>query len=299
MTELNSNPAEASVPPQAVRQDKPSSPWKKATLAGFLSLLIAGMGQLYDRRPRKALWLALPIPASLIVAAQTRVLFSFFSMVAFTAVLIAWRLFIASEAAYSVWTAKKAEAALRRPRLAYPVVAIVLLTATLYPSSDTFRRWTGFASFKVSSASMCPTICLGERIVADMNAYKSTPPQRGGLILLAYKSSPALFIKRVIGIPGDVVEPGPNRDILVNGKPLTLPEVCGNPVVQKDDADEYPVFKRTRVQKGTFFVVGDNLGHSFDSRVPEFGSVVLDQIRGKPLYFYWSSGHSRIGCPIR
>jgi hypothetical protein len=53
-----------------------------------------------------------------------------------------------------------------------------------------------------------------------------------------------------------------------------------------------------RVQEGTFFVVGDNLDQSFDSRVPEFGNVTLDMLRGKPLYFYWSPGRSRIACSL-
>jgi len=299
MTEVNLNPSQAPSSHQLARETKVASRWEKAALAAFLGLLVPGMGQLYDRRPRKALWFALPIPISLVVAAQTRVLFSFYVMVVFTAALIAWRVFIAAEAAYTVWTAKKAEAAVHRPRVTYLIAAIMLLIATLYPPSDAFKRWTGFAAFKVSSASMCPTICLGERIVADMRAYKSKSPQRGDVILLAYKLSSALFVKRVIGIPGDIVEPGPNGSILVNGKPLPPPEVCGNPVEQKSDPAESSTFEWTRVPEGTFFVIGDNLGHSFDSRIPEFGPVVLDQIQGKPLYVYWSPGHSRISCHTR
>jgi hypothetical protein len=59
------------------------------------------------------------------------------------------------------------------------------------------------------------------------------------------------------------------------------------------------MFKSTRVPEGTFFVVGDNLGKSFISRIPEFGSVVSEQMRGKPLFLFWSSGHSRMACPAR
>ena len=103
-------------------------------------------------------------------------------MVAFFSILIGWRFFIAAEAAYNAWSAKKPETALPHPRLTYPVVAVVLLAAALYPSYDEFKRWTSFAAFEVPSASMCPTICLGERIVADMGAYKSRSPQRGDLV---------------------------------------------------------------------------------------------------------------------
>lgn len=299
MTEFRFNPEQAPFSPQPTPQRKPSSHGKKAALAGFLSLLIPGMGQLYDRRPRKALWLALTIPILLVLAAQTRVLFSFFTMVAFFTILIVWRLFIAADAGYSAWALKKTEAALPRPRLTYPLVAAVLMVAALYPSPDEFKRWTSFAAFKVPSASMCPTICSGERIIADVGAYKSKSPQRGDLVLLAHKSSTALFIKRVIGIPGDIVEPGPAGNILVNGKLPIRPDVCGSPLQKKSDPADYSTFKSTRVPEGTFFVVGDNLDTSFDSRTPEFGPVVSDQLRGKPLFLYWSPGRSRIGCPTR
>ena len=298
MTELNVNRDPTPLSPQPMPQRKPSSRWKRAGLAGFLSLFIPGTGQLYNRQPRKALLLVLPIPAMVALAAKTRIVFSFVTMVAFFALLIGWRLFIAGEAAYGGWTTNKPESAPSRPRLTYPLIAVVLIVAALYPSYDDFKRWTSFAAFKVPSASMCPTICSGERIVADLGAYRSKSPERGDLILLRHKSSPALFIKRVVGLPGDIVGPGPNGTIAVNGETLTFPEVCGSPVRQKYDSADYSMFKSRRVPEGTFFVVGDSLGNSFDSRIPEFGPVVSGDVRGKPIFLYWSPSHSRMGCTI-
>ena len=137
------------------------------------------------------------------------------------------------------------------------------------------------------------------RIVADMGAYKSKSPRHGDLVLLKHKSSPALFIKRIIGIPGDVVAPGSDGTVLINGKPLSLPEVCGSPIQQRDASADYSMFESTKVPEGMFFVIGDNLGNSFDSRIAEFGPVTSDMVRGKPLFLYWSPGHSRIACPTR
>jgi TM2 domain-containing membrane protein YozV len=133
----------------------------------FLSLFIPGTGQLYNRQPRKALLLVLPIPAMVVLAAKTRIVFSFVTMVVFVALLIGWRLFIGREAAYGGWR-NKPESAPSRPRLTYPLIAVVLNIAALYPSYDDFKRWTSFAAFKVPSASMCPTICSGERIVGTL-----------------------------------------------------------------------------------------------------------------------------------
>jgi signal peptidase I len=298
MTELNVDRDSTSLSPQPMPQRKASSRWKRAGLAGFLSLFIPGTGQLYNRQPRKALLLALPIPPVVVLAAKTRIVFSLVPMVAFFGLLIGWRLFVAGEAAYGGWT-NKLQSAPSRPRLIYFLIAVVLIIAALYPSYGDFKRWTSFAAFKVPSASMCPTICPGERFVADLGAYRSKSPERGDLILLQHKSSPALFIKRVIGLPGDVVGPGPNGSILVNGETLIFPEACGAAVRQKYDPNGYPMFKSTTVPEGTFFVVGDNLGNSLDSRIPEFGPVGFGEVRGKPIFLYWSSSRARIGCPIQ
>jgi signal peptidase I len=297
MTELNVNRDPTPLSPQPMPRREPSSRWKRAGLAGFLSLFIPGTGQLYNRQPRKALVLVLPIPAAVALVAKTRIVFSFATMVAFFALLIGWRLFITGEAAYGGWT-NKPESAPSRPGLTYPLIAVVLIIAALYPSYDDFKRWTSFAAFKVPSESMCPTICSGERIVADLGAYRSKSPERGDLILLQHKSSPALFIKRVVGLPGDIVGPGPNGTILVNGETLVFPDACGTAVRQKYDPADYSMFKARRVPEGTFFVVGDSLGNSFDSRIPEFGPVVLGDVRGKPIFLYWSPSRSRIGCTI-
>jgi len=159
----------------------------------------------------------------------------------------------------------------------------------LYSPSD-------FRGFKVPSQSMCPTICPGERIVADMEAYDVKGPQRGDVVLLKLPAEEALFIKRVIGVAGDTVEAGPDNEVLVDGKPLTPPRVCGSPVVTRNPDEELPNFPTTKVPKGYFFVVGDNLADSNDSRFSEFGLVGADQLRGKPLFIYWSTGRSRIGC---
>lgn len=300
LTESNATPElPLSSSPQWTRQNKSSTHWKKAALVGFLSLFVAGAGQLYNRQPRKSIGLALTIPVLLILAAKIRIVFSFFTMVSFFVVLILWRLFIAADAAYNAWVAKNPETAIPRPGFTYPVITVALLIAASYPSAEDLKRWTSFAAFKVPSESMCPTICLGERVVADMAAYKSKDPQRGDLVLLKHPSSSGLFIKRVIGVPGDVVTLAAQGAVLVNGKSLIPLQTCGVPIQQQDNSDDYTKFEPTKVREGTFFVVGDNRGKSFDSRSPEFGQVVPDMVRGKPLFLYWSPGHSRLGCLTR
>jgi signal peptidase I len=298
MTEL---PANLNEPPSpSLTSPTPrSSRWKRALVAGLVSLVFPGMGQLYNRQPRKGFSLALITYVFDLIMVKTRLLFAFPTMVATILALGLWKLFVAAEAGYAAATGKKPESAVPMPQITYSFLAIIFFAAVFIPFPD-LKSEAGFASFKVPSASMCPTICLGERFVADMHAYKSKPPQRGDLILMKHSSSDALFIKRVIGTAGDVVAPGPGA-ILVNGQRFSPPAPCGtNLLPQKNtDATDSPLFQSTTVPEGSFFVVGDNIANSYDSRIPEFGPVTQEMVRGKPLFLYWSTSHSRVGCSIR
>ncbi len=284
--------------PQPDAGKKHSSPSKKAAVAGILGLLFAGMGQLYNRQPRKGFAMALITYILDMLLVRTRLLFGFSTMVATIMTLGVWKLFVAIEAAYAAATVRRPEPAVPVPRLTYPFLAVVFFVAALIPFPD-LKSEVGFAAFKVPSASMCPTICLGERLVADMHAYKSKQPQRGDLVLMKHPSLGALFVKRVIGIAGDTVSPGPSGTVVVNGEQFSAPAPCGIPVWEKMDSADYSAFQSTIVPEGAFFVVGDNLGNSFDSRIPEFGPATPGMVRGKPLFLYWSPGKSRIGCKLR
>lgn len=64
--------------------------------------------------------------------------------------------------------------------------------------------WTLHA-FRVPSSSMCPTICNGERILVEMQGGQPYTPKRGDVIVFEYGPESVNFIKRVIGLPGDIV----------------------------------------------------------------------------------------------
>jgi signal peptidase I len=301
MTEFNATSNQVPSPLPDAAQRKTPSRRRKAALAGFLSLFFSGAGQLYNRQPWKALFFALPDPLFLL-AMREALLRSFGGLVVFFIVTLGWKFFVVAEAAYTASRAAVPARMLSHPRLTYILAATVVLsipTFRLFFSIDQIKRWAGIGAFRVPSSSMCPTICEGERIFADMKAYDSKPPERGDLVLIWRGTVQQIFIKRVIGIAGDVVAPGPNGTILLNGNPLTFPPVCGSPVPQQKNAADYPEWGATVVPDGTYFVIGDNLGASYDSRIPQFGPVTPADVRGKPLYLYWSPDHSRIGCPTR
>ena len=62
-------------------------------------------------------------------------------------------------------------------------------------------------AFRVQGASMLPLLGHGERIIVNKFVYRFQPMQRGDIVVFWYPRDPSVsFIKRVVGLPGDVVE---------------------------------------------------------------------------------------------
>jgi len=221
-------------------------------------------------------------------------------MVSFFAITFLWRMAIALEAGYSALRETSGRPFTPYPKWALGLAAAMILATGLLPTENQFLHiFPYFRAYKTPSASMCPTICEGERFVADATAYVQRAPARGDVILLHYQTSPELFMKRVVGVGGDIVAPGKRNSLTVNGEPVKWPTICGEPWPRPEMESSSVSFAPERVPENALFVVGDNLNNSFDSRIEGFGPVTIDQARGKPLYIYWSARNSRIGCPIR
>jgi signal peptidase I len=108
----------------------------------------------------------------------------------------------------------------------------------------------------------------------------------------------ALHVKRVAAVGGDEVVSIQGR-LLVNGSPAESPtSACGTLVVRtSSDSQPPPDINEPRVPPNRFFVVGDDLDNSYDSRF--YGGIDVSRVRGKPLYLYWSRKTARIGCAVK
>jgi signal peptidase I len=133
-------------------------------------------------------------------------------------------------------------------------------------------------SFRVEGASMEDSFHNGEYLLVNKLSYHFHSPQRGDVIVFHYPLDPSrLYIKRVIGLPGERVEiDGDN--IYIDGK-LLQEKPSRGPMG--------PPYKNCSltVPSDEYFVLGDNRAHSDDSRT--WGTVPRANIIGKTLLTYW------------
>ena len=166
----------------------------------------------------------------------------------------------------------------RRKRLARAVklaaaAAVVLVLAGVYLGE--FAR--------VNGRSMEPALAGGDRVFFEKLSVRRTGPNRFDIVVFKAPEEPdRLYIKRVVGLPEDVAEAAEGR-LMINGVQVPLP--AG---LDWGDARFGPVAMRP----GHYFVVGDNLGDSVDSR--QWGPVPRDYILGRVCLRFWPVGKWRV-----
>ena len=160
-------------------------------------------------------------------------------------------------------------------------------------------------AFKIPSGSMEDTLAIGDHLLVSKFVYGTKvpfvdqrvltlrDPRQGDVIVFEYPEDPSKdFIKRVIGVPGDVVE-GKEKKVYVNGKLYENPhEVHKEKEVIPKEMNPRDTFGPVTVPAGSYFVMGDNRDRSYDSRFWKF--VRRDQIKGLAFIKYWSWDREKI-----
>jgi signal peptidase I len=193
-----------------------------------------------------------------------------------------------------------------------------------------FLRAFVVEAFKIPSGSMIPTLQVGDHIFVNKFIYGVRipwtgikygmgyrNPRRGEVIVFIYPRNPDQdFIKRIIGLPGDVVEVR-GEQVVVNGVPIPRRHIEG-PCQYRDYSEEqerwetkacdpwqetvngttyttyyepgrtHELEKPYKVPPGSLFVMGDNRDNSSDSRV--WGVVPFENIKGKAMVIWLSLG---------
>ncbi|MCS6908759.1 MAG: signal peptidase I [Anaerolineales bacterium] len=132
------------------------------------------------------------------------------------------------------------------------------------------------ARIRVESISMLPTLESGNYVIVNKLAYRFGKPSRGDIVVFRYPPDPKRepYIKRVIGLPGDVVRVS-GGVVYVNEQPLSEPYISAPP-------DYEGIWT---VPEDSLFVLGDNRNRSSDSH--SWGMVPLKNVIGKAWIVYW------------
>ena len=135
---------------------------------------------------------------------------------------------------------------------------------------------------KIPSESMEDTIMTGDRIFGNRLAYINKDPQRFDIVIFKYPDDETqLFIKRVIGLPGETVEIGDGK-VYIDGSETPLDDSFTPEPPQGDWGPEV-------VPEGSYFMLGDNRNRSKDSRFWTNTFVKKEKILGKAVLRYFPS----------
>ncbi|MFC1927342.1 signal peptidase I [Chloroflexota bacterium] len=138
-------------------------------------------------------------------------------------------------------------------------------------------------SYTVVMSSMEPNFYQGDCIMVNKVSYRSSDPQRGEVIVFNPPfDSRHPFIKRVVGLPGEIVEIR-DGNVFVNGIALDEEYVMAPP--------NYTM-PATGVPESEYFVLGDNRNNSNDSHTGWM--VPRDNIIGRAWFVYWPPSRWRV-----
>lgn len=285
-------------------------PW----VAAVLNIVLTGLGHLYVGEPRRAIAFFAIFVASVVVALLTilYVPFAPFNVfVPFALVLFVWVYAIGD----GVACARRAgEFSLKPYNRWWVYLGVFLLVGFVAQPIAAHSFKSEIAEpFRQAAASMEPTLQLGDYLLVNKRAFRSTSPQRFELAVFDVPGRPgSTYVKRVVGIPGDTLQMV-RKSLFLNGIPVKEPYVqhtdsldVTSPAMRWQmpylaDPKGHDAYRPTRdtwgpivVPAKSYFVLGDNRDESEDSRF--FGFVPAANLIGAPERVYFSS---QPGGPVR
>ncbi|OGT20225.1 MAG: signal peptidase I [Gammaproteobacteria bacterium RBG_16_57_12] len=203
----------------------------------------------------------------------------------------------------------------------FPVILIVLLLRSFLVEP-----------FRIPSGSMMPTLLIGDFILVNKFSYglrlpvlktriiETGKPSRGDVVVFRYPKDPSIdYIKRVIGVPGDVIG-YQDKIVYVNGEPMIQEGLGGyigagagggmtgaHVMLEHLDGVDHQILLdparpsqsiEARIPDGQYLVMGDNRDNSNDSRF--WGTVPEENLVGKAFMIWMNLGaFERVGDKIQ
>jgi signal peptidase I len=291
--------------PQVPRPTVPTFTPRRPLVAALLSILLAGLGQLYSGRPiRGAAVFAFVVLADLIVLALGVRLAPRLQL---PVIVIGLLVVVAVATVDAARTAASAGSSYRKHRYNHWYVyagILVVFTLVVEPALIHWMNAHVVEAFRIASGAMQPTLKEGDYVFV----VPTTEIRRGDVVV--HERGGQRFLHRAIGLPRDTVEMR-SGEMLINGARYAEP--YAEPVretenvqlaeakwqrrylVQGSDTSLYrPTMKDWGpivIPAASYFVLGDNRGESSDSRA--LGFVPGNSIRARATTIYFSRDPDR------
>lgn len=172
---------------------------------------------------------------------------------------------------------KKTEETGRKRPVWLDWVQIFAIAAILAFVLNTFL----IANARVPTGSMIKTIMPGDRVIGSRLAYHFEDPKRSDIIIFHAPDEPeTLYVKRIIGLPGDKVTIRDSH-VYLNDAETPLDEPYLKEPMKPAATQEF------EVPAGAYFCMGDNRNGSIDARYWKNHYVYRDKIVAKVQFRYW------------
>lgn len=125
--------------------------------------------------------------------------------------------------------------------------------------------------FRVTGSSMSPTLANDDVVLCIRTSHY----RRGDIVAFHYNNK--VLLKRVIGLPGDIIEISEDGTVSVNGGELEEDYISGKALGECDIEMPY------KVPENRLFVMGDHRAVSIDSRSTAVSCVAYENVLGKVL----------------
>jgi signal peptidase I len=294
-------------------------PW----LAALLSLITPGLGQLYCRRPKRA---AAWFLTSFVLGTTFYILLS--QAILAPTLPVQWAFYLglgAYEAAMlaDAWLLARRVGSITLAWYTRWYIYVLIFVALQALGYAIIPEKPAYQTFSMPSASMNPTLVVGDMFAVSTSAYRSSSPQPGDVVVIKKKEGGRSFVKRVIAVGGDRVQMKTGR-LYVNGVMAereslgdynnpgngtgsavlklyreTLPNGRSYKIAELSDNEFFDNTPEFLVPPGQLFLLGDNRDSSVDSRAPgEFGTIPVEHVIGRVMEITGSEDSSRVGLKI-
>lgn len=156
-------------------------------------------------------------------------------------------------------------------KLLRSTISILIVTAAIAAITATLI----LPVMQIYGSSMSPLLKEKDIVLS----VKTQEIKRGDIISFYYSNR--ILVKRVVGLPMDIIQISDDGDVYVNG------ELLDEPYLKEKSIGECDIRFPYQVPEGSYFVMGDHRQTSIDSRTRAIGCILKEEIVGKIFFKVW------------